>query len=162
MPAESVMESYRATAFYLALWYAVLAALVAILLIALNDSDPATAFLIAANSALLFALLLMAAVIHLTDRRIQRGQFWRTLPPNKRADGEAGLRMARQALSDVWLRFAKGAAAVAIVLGAFAFMTNGVSAGAWAKAVRGTSVSQTQPGKAALMTYRAVRVQPTN
>jgi len=156
------MESYRETAFYLALWYAVLAAVAAILLIALNDPDAATAFLMAANAALLFALLLMTAVDHLTDRRIRRGQFWRTLPPNRHAAGDAGLHMARQALNEVWLRFAKGAAAIAIVLGAFAFLSNGVGAGAWATAVRGTGAAQIQPGKSALLSYRTARVLPTN
>jgi hypothetical protein len=156
------MESYRETAFCLALWYAVLATLAALPLIVLHDTDPATALLIAANAALLFAVLLIAAVNHLTDRRIERGQFWRTLPPNKRAAGDAGLRMARQALRDVWLRFAKGAAAVAIVLGVVAFMSHGISADAWAAAVRGASVAQAQPAQSALFSYRAAHLPPMN
>jgi hypothetical protein len=152
------MDGYRDTAFYLALWYAVLAALGAILLIALNDVEPATAFLITANAALLFALLLIA----LTGRHITRGQFWRTLPPQARLPGEAGLRMARRALEETWLRFAKGAAAVAIVLSALAYGSSGVSASTWAKAVRKPAVAQTDQGKAAWTSYRSARVLPTN
>jgi hypothetical protein len=37
------MDTFRATAFHLAVWYAVLAALGAVLLIALNDVEPAPA-----------------------------------------------------------------------------------------------------------------------
>ena len=94
------MDTFRATAFYLALWYTILAALGAVLLIALNDVEPATGFLIAANVALLFALALVAAVGRLSGTRITRGQFWRSLPAEKRPVGEAGLRLACRALHD--------------------------------------------------------------
>jgi hypothetical protein len=130
------MDHYRDTAFYLTLWYAILATIVAVLLIVLHDVGLASAFLIAANLALLFALVLMVWAGRLTDRRIRRGQFWRALPPQQRIAGEAGLRMARQALQHTFLRFARGAAAVAIVLSALAYGANGVSASAWATAVR--------------------------
>ena len=93
------MDTFRATAFYLAVRYAVLAALGAVLLIALNDVEPATGFLIAANIALLFALALMAAVGHLTNR-VTRGPFWRILPAEQRPISDVGLRMARRALHD--------------------------------------------------------------
>jgi hypothetical protein len=152
------MDGYRDTAFYLALWYAVLAALGAILLIALNDVELATAFLIAANAALLFALILIA----LAGRHITRGQFWRTLPPQARLPGEAGLRMARRALDETWLRFAKGAAALAILFAVFAYCSNGVSASAWATAVRKPATTQTEQVKAAWTSYRSARVLPTN
>ena len=69
---------YRATAFYLTVWYAFLATLGAVLLIALNDVEPATAFLIAANLALLFALALMARRRPPDQRASRAGQFWRT------------------------------------------------------------------------------------
>jgi hypothetical protein len=127
------MDHYRDTAFYLTLWHAILATIVAVLLIALNDLGLASSLLIAANLALLFALVLMVRAGHLTDRRIKRGQLWRTLAPQQRAAGEAGLRMARQALQHAYLHFARGAAAVAIVLSALAY---GASAGAWASAGR--------------------------
>ena len=154
------MDTFRATAFYLALWYAVLAALGAVLLIALNDVAPATGFLIAANVALLFALALMAAVGRFT-RHITRGPFWRTLPDGKRPASEAGLQLARRALHDTWLTFAKGAAAVAIVLSGLAYASNGVSASTFAKAVRASTVAQAQPDKP-WMSYRSARLLPTN
>ena len=54
------MDNVRETAIYLTIWYAFLTVLGATLLIVLNDLDPATALLAAANIALLFALALMA------------------------------------------------------------------------------------------------------
>jgi len=154
------MDTFRATAFYLALWYAVLAALGAVLLIALNDVGPATGFLIAANVTLLFALALMAAVSRFT-RHITRGQFWRTLPAGKRPVSEAGLAMARRALHDTWLTFAKGGAAAAIVLSGLAYASNGVSASAFAKAMRASTGTQAQSDKR-WMGYRSARLLPTN
>lgn len=152
------MDSHRDTAFYLALWYAVLTALGTILVIALNDVGLATAFLIAANAALLFALVLTV----LTGRNITHGQFWRTLPPNARLPGEAGLRMARRALEETWLRFAKGATAAAIVFALLAYGSNGVSASAWANAVRKPASTQAEQVKAAWSNYRSARLLPTN
>src|SRR5688572_11469678 len=118
------MDSYRDTAFYLAVWYAVLTALGAILLIALNDVSPATGFLIAANAALLFALGLMV----LSARAPMRGQFWRTIPAEKRPVSKGSLQLARRALEETWLRFARGAAIAAIALGVLGYASNGVSA----------------------------------
>jgi hypothetical protein len=154
------MDTFRATAFYLALWYAVLAALGAVLLIVLNDVEPATGFLIAANAALLFALVLIVAVARLT-RRITRWPFWRTLPAEQRPVCEAGLQVARRALHDTWLTFAKGAAAVAILLSGLAYASNGVSAAAWAKAVRAPA-TQAQSGKPGWMRYHSALLLPTN
>jgi hypothetical protein len=153
------MDTFRDTAFYLAVWYAVLAGLGAVLLIGLNDVEPATGFLIAANVALLFALVLMAAVGRLCGTRITRGQFWRSLPAEKRPIGEAGLRMACRALHDTWLGFARGAAIVAIALSGLAYASNGVSAISFAKAMRAPA-PQTQAGNPA--SYRAARLLPTN
>ena len=44
--------------------------------------------------------------------------------------------MARMVLEDVWLRFAKGAAAVAIVLCALAYGSHDVTQPAWAQGAR--------------------------
>ena len=46
------MDSFRETAFYLTVWHAFLATLASILLIVLNDFEPTTTLLIAANLAL--------------------------------------------------------------------------------------------------------------
>ena len=90
--------------------------LVTVLAIALNDLDAPAALLAAATVALLFALVLMARAGRLTERNVTRGQFWRTVPPRKRPAGEAGARLAHRVLQETWLRFAKGAAVIAIVL----------------------------------------------
>jgi hypothetical protein len=126
------MEPVRETAFYLTLWHAFLTGLVGILLIVLNDFATPTALLIAANIVLLFALVLIARASRLHERRITQSQVWRTLSPRKRPSGEAGLRATRKAVEQTWLRFAKGAAAAAIVLSALAYAsTSGERA--WAK-----------------------------
>ena len=152
------MENYRNTAFYLALWYAFLAALIAVLLIALNDVTPATGLLIAANAALLLALGLMVA----TSGRLN-AQFWRTLPPQERPTTEAARQMACRALEETWLRFAKGAAVAAIVLCVFAHMSNGVSASALANAMRTPATAKPEAGNtSAWSNYRSARLAPTN
>ena len=76
------MERCRETAFCLALWYAVLTVIVAVLAIALHDLERSASLLVAANVALLFALVLIARAGRLTDSNVVRGQFWRTLPPH--------------------------------------------------------------------------------
>lgn len=121
------MERCRETAFCLTLWYAVLTSIVAVLAIALSDLDLATALLAAANVALLFALILMLRAGRLTEANVTDGQFWHTLPVKERPRGEGGARIARRALRDAWLSFAKGGAAVAIVLSTLAYISNGLS-----------------------------------
>jgi hypothetical protein len=127
------MERCRETAFCLTLWYAVLTVIVAVLAIVLHDLDRSASLLAAANVALMFALVLMARAGRLTDVNVARGQFWRTLPASERPRGEAGRRMARTALELTWLQFAKGTAAIAIVLCAFAHVNRGPSAPASAQ-----------------------------
>ena len=156
------MDGFRETAFYLTAWHAFLATLVAVLFIVLQDFEPATALLIAANITLLFSLVLMVRAGHLTDRRITRGNFWRTLPLAKRPPGEAGLRMARQALQETWLHFAKGAAAVAIILSGLAYASNSADATAWAKAARTSGLTQMDASKVAWSGYRPGVAQPMN
>jgi len=119
------MENFRETAFYLTAWHAFLATLVTILLIVINDFEPPTALLIAANLTLVFALVLIARARRLTEQRIARGKLWLALPPNRRPAGDAGLRMARHVLEVTWLRFARAAAALAIVLSALAYLSHG-------------------------------------
>src|SRR5205085_3593953 len=112
--------------------------------------------LIAANSALLFALFMMVLIGRLSDRCITRGQFWDALPPQMRRSGEASRRMARQAAEQTWLRFAKGAAMAAIVLAGLASASNNVSA--WAKALRATVVAELEPGDPPRSGYSARRL----
>jgi hypothetical protein len=153
------MERCRETAFCLTLWYAVLTVIVGVLAIALHDLDRPAALLVAANVALLFALVLMARAGRLTDINILRGQFWRTLPPRERPRGEAGVRIARRALHETWLKFAKGAAVVAIMLSSLAFVSNGVEQ---AKAARAQGIARAPSQSDFAPAYRAVRLLPTN
>ena len=118
------MDSFRDTAIGLSIWYAFLAILCGLLLIVLNDLEAPAALLAAANIALLFALGLIAQAHALDERSIMRGQFWRALPPRERPRGEPGLRVARTALEQTLLRFAKGAAALAIVLCTLAYASH--------------------------------------
>jgi hypothetical protein len=119
------MDKFRETAFYLTVWHSFLATLVSVVLIVVNDFEPTTALLIATNLTLVFSLVLVACASHLTEQQIARGQFWRTIPPKQRPAGEAGLRMARHVLEVTWLRFARDAAAVAIILSALAYLSHG-------------------------------------
>jgi len=89
-----------------------------------------------ANIALLFALGLIVKSRRLSEHSIMREEFWRALPPRERPRGEPGRRMARSMLEVTWLRFAKGAAAVAIVLCGLAYASHGTNAAAWAQALR--------------------------
>jgi hypothetical protein len=129
------MERCRETAFCLTLWHAILTVIVALLAIVLHDLDRPAALLVAANVALLFALVLMARAARLTDINVVRGQFWRSLPARERPRGETGRRMARSALELTWLQFAKGAAALAIVLCTLAYTSHGPGTSASAEAL---------------------------
>ena len=156
------MDRCRETAFCLTLWYAVLTVIVGVLAIALYDLTIPAALLVAANVALLFAIVLMLRAGRLTAANVTRGQFWRTLPASVRPRGEAGARIAHRTLQDTWFRFAKAAAAVAIALSSLAYLTNGVSEAAWAKAVRAQSAKPATSQPNATTPYRVVRLLPTN
>ena len=129
------MDNYRETAISLTFWYAFLAALSGLLLIVLNDLDPPAAFLAAADIALLFALGLILKSRRLSEHSLMRGTFWRTLPARERPRGERGRRMARSTLEQTWLHFAKGAAALAIILCVLAYASHGPHASATAQAL---------------------------
>src|SRR5262245_26573593 len=153
------MERCRETAICLTLWYAVLTVIIAVLAIALHDLDRSASLLVAANVALLFALVLMARAGRLTDRNVVRGEFWRTLAPQERPRGEAGARIARRALHETWLKFAQGAAAVAVVLSSLAFVSNGAGQ---AKAARPQGIALAPSQSNPEPTYRIVRLLPMN
>jgi hypothetical protein len=128
------MDEIRTTAFALTIFHAFLAALSTTLLIILHDFDAETSFLIAANCALLFSLLLMARANRLTDEQIVRGTFWRTVPVKCRPAGVSGRKIARSILEETWLRFAKGAAVAAIVLCGLAYASHTPDSLSYAKA----------------------------
>src|ERR1041384_2021524 len=152
------MERCRETAFCLTLWYAILTVIVAALAIALRDLDRSASLLVAANVALLFALVLIVRAQRLTDVKVVRGQFWRALPPRERPCDEAGVRIARRALHETWLRFAKGAAAVAVVLSSLALASNGADQARAARAPAMTLASQSDRAPS----YHITRLLPAN
>jgi uncharacterized membrane protein len=155
------MDSFRETAFCLTLWQGLLTLLVTVLAIALNDLHAPAALLVAATVALLFALVLMARASRLTERNVIRGQFWRTVPPRNRPPGEAGARLASRVLRETWLRFAKAAAMIAIVLASLAYVSKDSAPSAWAKATR--APAQTEAAATGNWTgYRSARLLPTN
>jgi len=156
------MDTFRDTAFYLMVWQTFLAILAAVLFIVLNDIEPATALLIAANLALVFALVLVIRANRLDERRIVRTEFWCAVPAGSRPPGDAGRRMARLALEETWLRFAKGASAVAIALCALAYMSHGVAGSAWAQATRQHGAMTLIGGKAMIGSAYRARLLPTN
>jgi len=123
------MDPFRETALGLSIWYAFLAILTGVLLILLNDVDTATALLVGANIALLFAVFLMAKARSLKDNAVAQ-TMWRALPPHERPRGRVGQRMAQRTLAEMWLRFARGAAVVAILLCALAYASHGPRASA--------------------------------
>jgi len=139
------MERFRETAFYLTLWYALMTFLGAVPYIIMYGFDLATESLIAANLTLLFAFFLWARTRYLTERSILRGQLWQAIPARERPPGEVGIRMAREALREMFLRFAHGATAVAIMLACVAYASHNADASSWTHA-----------------DYETVRVDPTN
>lgn len=156
------MQTFHDTAFYLMLWQTFLAVMASVLFLVLNDIEPATALLIAANLALVFSLLLVVRASRLDEQRVVRTELWWALPARTRPPGELGRRMARVALEETWLRFAKGGAALAIALCTLAYMCHGVAGSAWADAARAQNATTLIAGKAMIgSAYRARRL-PTN
>jgi hypothetical protein len=154
------MDRYRETAFYVTGWHAFLGAFTALIAIVLDDPDFATALLIAANVAIVFALLLVARTNGLTLQRVTRGLFWQALPPKERPAGRIGIEMAHRALAETWLRFAKGAAAVAVALSILAYLSHDVGRSASASALSGPAAQQSDDNLPSA--YDPGRFVPTN
>lgn len=112
------MEPFRRLAFFTVARDAAFVALAAATLMLGFSFAPALAFLIGANVALMFCLGLTFRALRL-DRdadRVTRAEPWRVLDADERPDGESGRLWARDLLEDRWLRAAKAAALVAVVL----------------------------------------------
>ena len=114
------MEPFEEKAFYLLVWRAFLAALIALVLIVTRGYQVPGAFVIAANVALIFSLGLIVWARRLTDERIVSTEAWRILKPGQRPAGIG--RWACLYLNEVALRFARGSAAVAAGLCASALI----------------------------------------
>jgi hypothetical protein len=110
------VDSFQQNAFYLLAWRALATALVAIVLMATRSFDLRIAFLIGADVALLFALMLIVSLERLSDERIVSTEAWRMLKLEQQPAGMAGRKFARDFLRDLSVRFAASAAAIAAVL----------------------------------------------
>jgi len=110
------VHPFSEKAFYLLVFRAILAALIAVVLMATRSFELASAFLIGADIALLFSLSLIAWKSQLDEQHIVRTEAWRMLRPGERPAGEGGRRWALICLEELTLRFAKASSAVAIVL----------------------------------------------
>ena len=110
------MHPFSEKAFYLLVFRAILAALIAVVLMVTRSFGLAAAFLIGANVALLFSVGLIAWKSHLDEEHVVRTEAWRALAPGERPAGKAGRRWALNSLEELALRFAKASSAVAIAL----------------------------------------------
>jgi hypothetical protein len=116
------MDMFRNNAFYLLVWRAILAGLIAVVLMATSGLSLALALLLGAHVAFAFSLGLMIWTGRLNDYGILRVKAWRMLPPGDGPTGSAGRRVARNYLTETALRFARAAAAAAIGLAALALV----------------------------------------
>ncbi len=110
------MGAFRRFAFAAAARDAGFVALAAATLMLAFSFAPALSLSIGANIALGFAVGMVLRAACLSDDGIERTEAWRILQPQERPAGDAGRRLARDELQDVLLRFAKAAAAAAIIL----------------------------------------------
>lgn len=88
-------------------------ALAAIVLMIGFSFQPPLAFEIGATMALIFSLLLLGRCLLLTPERFRRSEVWRGLDPDERPAGEHGIRIARDYMEELLLRFAKSSSAIA-------------------------------------------------
>src|ERR1051325_7984553 len=156
------MQTFRDTAFYLMVWQTFLTVLATVLFIVLNDIEPASALLMAANLALVCSLVLVIRASRLDEQRVVRTERGCAVPARPRPPGEVARRLARIALEETWLRFAKGGAAAAIVLCTLAYMSHGVAGSAWSQALRQQKAITLVAGKAMVHSAYARSRLPTN
>lgn len=110
------MDSFRDNVFYLLLWRAILALLVALVLMVTRCGALGDALLVGAHVALLFSLGMLAWTSGLNDNRVVRSHAWRMLAKGERPAGSAGRRWACNAAKEITLRFARIGSAVAVGL----------------------------------------------
>ena len=113
---ERIVHPFIEKAFYLLVWRAILVTLIAVVLMVTHSFELTAAFLIGANVALLFSVVLIAWKSQLDEAHIVRTEAWRALRPGERPAGEAGRRWALNNLEELTLQFAKASSAVAIAL----------------------------------------------
>lgn len=90
--------------------------LAAIVLMIGFSFEPPLAFEIGASVALFFSVQLLVRRYLLTPDRFRRSEVWRGLDPDERPAGEHGIRIAREYMEELLLRFAKSSSAIAGLL----------------------------------------------
>jgi hypothetical protein len=110
------VHPFSERAFYLLVFRAILAALIAVVLMVTRSFELGVALLIGANVALLFSVALIAWRFHLDEEHVVRTEAWGALAPGERPAGKVGRRWALDRLEELALRFAKASSAVAIAL----------------------------------------------
>ncbi len=116
------MEEFRRLAFGDTLWHATLAILWGLVLAICYSANVASALLISANVALIFAVGLMIYAGRLTDDEIEQTNPWRRLRMHERLTRMPERRSARDYFELVMLKFARAGAAAAIVLSGAALL----------------------------------------
>jgi hypothetical protein len=117
------MDPFRRLAFFILARDTGFIALAAATLMVGFSFMPWLAFGIGANVALLYAIVLMVRARRLTDERITRVEAWKLLRDTE--DGAPDPLRARDTLRDLLLRFARTAAAAAVVLSASSLIVRG-------------------------------------
>jgi hypothetical protein len=112
------MDPFRDKVFYLLLWRAVLATLIAAVLMVTNHLALGVALFAAAHLALLFSLGIVAWTEWLNEERVGRLEAWRMLSARQRPAGQIGRRYACVCFKETGLRFAKASSGVAVTLAA--------------------------------------------
>jgi len=119
------MDPFRGNVFYLLLWRAILALLVAVVLMATRCGALGEALLVGAHVALLFSLGVVAWAGGLDANHLARFLPWRMLTNRERHAGPAGRRWACSVARETALPFAKAGSAVAACLAASSLLFAG-------------------------------------
>ena len=118
----SGMDPFRDNVFYLLLWRAILALLIALVLMVTRCTALGEALLVGAHVALLFSLGMLVWTSRLDDDRVVRFEAWRMLAKGERPAGSAGRRWACNVVKEITLRFARVGSAVAVGLAALSLL----------------------------------------
>jgi hypothetical protein len=81
--------------------------------------NPPFAFQLGAHIALLFTGVMVLRLLWLSDERIRQSEAYRAIKPEFRPTDAEELRLARESVEDILLRFAKNASGVAVALYSF-------------------------------------------
>src|SRR5262245_6262500 len=119
------MDPFRGNVFYLLMWRAIVALVIAVVLMATRCGALGEALLIGAHVALLFALCVVAWTRGLDVNHVARFLPWRMLAARERPAGTAGRRWACNVAKATALPFAKAGSAVAACLAASSLLLAG-------------------------------------